>query len=704
MALRRKKRREEKERRQAEQQTELQRTQSAPDNRILWTQDERNQLEHMQNGSELPQNGTTTEQTTQMSSDDNAPTQGIVGSATTESKAVLNPVITERTVLQAYDRLMRYKTYKTSLDRRIKANEDYWKLRQWDYYDHNGNKKKGDNEVATAWLWNCIASKHADLMDGYPESNIRPKREDDVEEAEKLKSILPVIFEENDYENTYSELANYILKQGVCCAGVFWDGTKHDGLGDISVEKIDILNLFWESGVTDIQDSKEVFHTSLVDNESLVKQYPQLEGKLNSHKVISDQYRTDDAIDTDGKTTVVDWFYKQSDSNGNQVLHYCKFVEGTVLFATENDAENYPNGWYDHGLYPFVVTPLFPVEGSIAGYGYTDIGRGDQHAIDVLTQAMLTNARVTSKPRYFSKTNGAVNEAEFADWSKDFVHVTGSLNDDSIKLIATSPVPTFVVNMRENLIAEMKETLGNRDVNNGGSTSGVTAASAIATMQEQSGKMSRTHNKIMYTMHRKITNMVIELIRQFYDVLREYRITGKYGQEKFVQYNNAGLKPQKQPSVLGRDMGLRLPCFDIEVTAQKASPYTKMEQNELAIQLYNLGVFSPQNVDMSLMLLQTMDFAHKDEIIQMIMQNGTMFDKYQQLQKIAFNLAQQVDMQNGTQMAEQLAQAILVENGNNSKEPSGNLSVDGITEDDTSERSFMTNAREKAQASTQVNQ
>lgn len=129
-----------------------------------------------------------------------------------------------------------------------------------------------------------------------------------------------------------------------------------------------------------------------------------------------------------------------------------------------------------------------------------------------------------------------------------------------------------------------------------------------------------------------------------------------------------------------------------------------MEQNELAIQLYNLGVFSPQNVDMSLMLLQTMDFAHKDEIIQMIMQNGTMFDKYQQLQKIAFNLAQQVDMQNGTQMAEQLAQAILVENGNNSEEPSGNLSVDGITEDDTSERSFMTNAREKAQASTQVNQ
>lgn len=692
----------------------MQREQNAPDNRILWTADEQQQLANMrqQNAQDGTQ-ATNTEPPTILPFNSEDPTQATQGAYSDDVNAeptewerhiaevAQNPPITERSILNAMERLEKYKKSKSKLDSRVKRNEKYWKLRQWDFYE----KEHADNEVPTAWLWNCITSKQADLMDGYPESNIRPKRADDVEEAEKLKSILPVIMEENNYENTYSDLANYILKQGVNVAGVFWDGGKHDGLGDVSIEKIDILNLFWESGIMDIQDSKEVFHTSLEDNDSLVRQYPQLKGRLNSKRKIAEEYDTDDKIDLENKSTVVDWYYKLTDETGNQVLHYCKFVENTVLFATENDPERYPNGWYDHGLYPFVVTALFPIEGSIAGYGYTDIGRGDQHAIDVLTQTILTNARVTSKPRYFIRNNAGVNEREFADWSKDFVHIEGNVDDTTISPIVANSVPTYVINMRENLISEMKETLGNRDVNNGGSTSGITAASAIAAMQEQSGKISRTHNKIMYTMHRKITNMVIELIRQFYDIPREYRITGKLGQEEFVQYDNAGLKPQQQPHILGRDMGLRLPCFDIEVTAQKSSPYSKMEQNELAMQLYNLGVFSPQNVDMSLALLQTMDFAHKDEIIQLVTQNGTIYEKYQQLQKIAFNLAQQVDMQNGTQMAEQLAQAILAENGQNTVEDAnGNISVDGITTDSqsSSEHPYVRNARTQAQESTQV--
>ncbi len=685
MALRRKKRIEQR----ARQQAQSQQTQPAPDKRMV--------LDEMQKQQLQQHNGQADEST----QPEELKQQEYIAAI------MQNPPINERVVMSAYERLNKYRSNKSQLEKRIVANEDYWKLRQWNYYDDGNGKKRQNNQVATAWLWNCIASKHADLMDGYPESNIRPKRADDIPEAEKLKSILPVIFEENDYENTYSNLCQYILKQGVNCAGVFWDGGKHDGLGDVSIEKVDILELFWESGISDIQDSKEVFKISLEDNDNLIKIYPQLQGRLGSHKISQSNYHTDDNIDKDNKSTVVDWYYKLTDENGNQVLHFCKFVEGIVLFATENDPQHYPNGWYDHGLYPFVVTPLFPVEGSIAGYGYMDIGRGDQHAIDTLTQAILTNAKVSAKPRYFTKINSAINEAEFADWSKDFVHVQGNLDSDSIAPITTPGIPSFVVDMRDRFVDEMKETLGNRDVNNGGTTSGITAASAIAAMQEQSGKMSRVHNKIMYTMHRKITNMVIELIRQFYDIPREYRITGKMGNEQFIQYDNRGLKPQVQPNILGIQMGLRLPCFDIEVSAQKSSPYSKMEQNELAMQLYNLGVFSPQNTDMALALLQTMDFTHKEDVMQTVSANGTMLQKYQQLQKVAFQLAQQVDLQNGTNMAEELAQAILAENGQNPavNNNSGDVSLQESNADGTlktSEHPFVEKARAQAQESTQA--
>ena len=59
---------------------------------------------------------------------------------------------------------------------------------------------------------------------------------------------------------------------------MFWDGDKLGGLGDITIRSMDILNLFWEPGVTDIQDSPHFFASELVSNEELVQHYPQLEG------------------------------------------------------------------------------------------------------------------------------------------------------------------------------------------------------------------------------------------------------------------------------------------------------------------------------------------------------------------------------------------------------------------------------------------
>lgn len=601
--------------------------------------------------------------------------------------------VTSTVVEQAAQRLKKYRAGKKNLEKRIVANEDYWKLRQWDYIDR---VPKDNLKINTAWLWNCISAKHADLMDGYPEVNIRPKREDDKDEARKLKAIIPVIYKENNYENTYSELADYLLKQGGTCAGVFWDGKKHDGLGEIVIKKVDLLNLFWEPGISNIQDSREVFNIEYVDNDRLKAQYPQLEHCLGGKGLTVSKYRTDDNIDYTEKSIVVDWYYKKVDEQGDQTLHYCKFVDSNVLFATENDPEAYPNGWYDHGEYPFIIVPLFPVEGSICGYAYTDIGRGDQNAIDIITSAIMTNAAAAASPRYFSRSNSGINESEFLDYTKPIVHVAGSMDEEALREISPHALPSYVTNIREALIDEMKESLGNRDVSNGGTTTGVTAASAIAAMQEQSGKLSRVHNRVMYNLHCQITNQVIELMRQFYTLTREYRITGEDGQEKYVQYVNEGLQPKLQPSILGIKMGLRLPCFDIEVSAAKQTPYNKLAQNELALQLYNAGVFSPQNVDQALALLRFMDFDQRDEVMQVVQSNGTMLMKYQQLQKVAFELAQSVD----SDLAEKLAQAILMENGQN---PVGESRADpGAIQEASAEPRIVSNARAQAQEATQI--
>jgi hypothetical protein len=65
-------------------------------------------------------------------------------------------------------------------------------------------------------------------------------------------------------------------------------------------------------------------------------------------------------------------------------------------------------------------------------------------------------------------------------------------------------------------------------------------------------------------------------------------------------------------------MGYRVPLFDVTVSAQKQSPYTKLSQNELAIQFFNAGFFDPTRAEQALACLEMMDFDRKDAVMKSI--------------------------------------------------------------------------------------
>ena len=563
--------------------------------------------------------------------------QGFGKNGAVDGFRALEQPIGREAVHKATQILQKYKEGKANLERRIIDNEQWYKLRHWE-----SMRKSGTNDVepTSAWLFNCIANKHADAMDNFPSPNVLPREEGDKAEAEMLTSILPVILDQNDFEKTYDEVWNYKLKSGTGVYGVFWDSSKLNGLGDISIQKVDLINLFWESGITDIQKSRNLFHVELCDNDVLIGRYPQLQGKLGKSTIDIAKYVYDDSVDTSEKSVVVDWYYKKMNSQGKQVLHYCKYVNDEVLFATENDPNFAERGFYDHGRYPFEFDPLFRVEGTPAGFGYIDVGKSAQEYIDRGNQAIMQNMLSNARPRYFIRSDGSVNEKEYADMTKDFIHVDGNLGQDSVLPVSGKPLSDIYVQVINNKIDELKETTGNRDISTGGTTSGVTAASAIAAMQEAGSKLSRDSNKASYRVFRQICLMCIELIRQFYDLPRCFRIMGANGVARFVQYSNQGIVPQAQGMDFGMDMGMRIPLFDIEVTAQKQSPYSKMSQNELALQFYQAGFFNPTMADQALVCLDMMDFDRKEFIMQKISQNGGMLQQMMML-------AQMVDAKGG---------------------------------------------------------
>jgi len=600
---------------------------------------------------------------------------------------IKRPAIGREELQKLTETLKKYKAGKARLERRVVASENWWKLRNGTEERKDTDFEDGGFRSKSGWLHNVIVSKHADALEAYPEPNILPREPDDEDEAKKLSSIVPVVMEQNHFEDTYSDAVWAKLKTGTGVYKVIWDAQKLNGLGEISIQTVDLLNLFWEPGIKDIQDSKYVFHTSLMDNEILEAQYPQLKDQLKGGTFTVTKFMYDDAVPTDGKSLVIDCYYKRWEQ-GRTTLHYVKYVNDTLLYSSENNSAPL----YEHGLYPFVFDVLFPIEGSPCGYGFVDLCRNPQTAIDLMDSAFIRNTMVGAMPRYFKRQDAGVNVDELLDLSKPLVTVDGNLGDDALKVIDYKPLSGNYMDYQRGRINELRETSGNTETATGSTTQGVTAASAIAALQEASGKGSRDSTRTSYRAYSEVINLVIELIRQFYSVPRMFRITGTTGAQEFVSFDNSGMVPQPQGILAGQDLGMRLPVFDIEVKAQKASTYTKMSQNELALQFYNLGFFNPQNTDMTLMCLGMMEFDGKDKLMQQVTEMGGMYRQMIMWQQMAISLAAKYEPQ--------MAQGMMANiTGQPMPQPiDGNA---GMPQDPTNETTRVTNARAQAREASQ---
>ena len=566
---------------------------------------------------------------------------------TLEMTAVEEVIGTEE-VAKAAQLLQQYKSGKAALDTRIVDNELWFRMRHWKNYK---NKMMEDKPTpASGWLFNSIANKHADAMDNYPEPNVLPRAADDEKTAKVLSKVLPVVLEQADYEQAYSDTWWRKLKQGTGVKGIFWDPTKRSGIGDIAIKSMDILMLYWEPGVMDIQESPNLFSLSLEDNDQLKAKWPQMDGHTGSTLEVA-KYIHDENISTADKSVVVDWYYKKARPEGQPLLHYCKFCNGVVLYASENDPQYADRGFYDHGQYPFVFDPLFMEEDSPAGFGYIDVMKDTQTAIDEMNHAMDENIKLAAKPRFLLSDAAGVNEEELADWSKDIVHVAGGIRDGILSPLQTAGLQGNCISYRDARVSELKEISGNRDVSQGGTTSGLTAASAIAALQEAGSKLSRDMLKSAYRAFAKECYLIIELMRQFYDEERVYRITGPTGQTEFVPFSGQALRPQPVGMVGGVELGAHEPVFDITVSAAKKSTFNRLSQNETAKECYQLGFFAPANADAALAALDMMDFEGIEKVRERVQQNGTLYQQLQQAMEQVQKMAGLLDQMTGSNMS-----------------------------------------------------
>lgn len=632
----------------------------------------------------------------------------------TQQSAPTEPHFTPDKVSEVLQILHEYKDGKTTVDMKATENQEWWRLRHWNVIQGKTEASKAKVEVGSAWAVNSILNKHADFMDSFPKANVLAREADDEEEAQILSKILPAIEEHTDAEQVYNTAGYDFLIDGTAITSVLWDPMAHDGMGDIKKTNVDIHNVFWQPGIEDIQQSKYFFDVSVADVNDVKLQYPDIADRIGGGKQgFITEYIHDDNINHQNDIEIINCYYKKLEMRPvlinidpqtvaqhlvpREILHMAIIIGDQCVFCSEDNPE-YQDGFYKHGKYPYVFRKCFPVKDSPCGFGYLDIMKYPQRDIDKLDQAIMKNTMMKAKPRWWVKKNADINKEAFADWNEEIVEVGSGDLGSAVQQMDVDTLPAIVETHLEAKIDELKEISGNRDFSQGSTASGVTAASAIAALQEAGSKLSRDINKAMYRGSREEYYLEIELIRQFYTEPRTFRIDDGSGRYEYMDYSNVNIAPQDITTPEGTRH--KKSIFDLEVSAEKQSPFSRASQNETAKELYQMGLFAPDNATSALVCLDMMEFEGKEKIKQQIQQNDTFMQQFQQMQQLIIQLSPEAAVQMGLVDPNQV---MMAQNANNG---ATGVSEEGTAEDRAAKKTTNTDrldrARETARSASEV--
>jgi hypothetical protein len=182
----------------------------------------------------------------------------------------------------------------------------------------------------------------------------------------------------------------------------------------------------------------------------------------------------------------------------------------------------------------------------------------------------------------------------------------------------------------------------------------------VADKKEAGNKTSRDIIATSYNVYTRIIYMCIELIRQFYDESRSFRVEDGQGNANYIKYDNQGIKEQQLPptypgegQMMDPNTGMmvqdpeyqpkyRKPIFDIKVKPEKASPFSREASNQRATEMFQMGFFSPQRAVEAKVALELMSFEGKEKVMKAVAENGDMFQQVQQSQMQVQQMQQQI--------------------------------------------------------------
>ena len=479
---------------------------------------------------------------------------------------------------------------------RLENNERIYRGDHW--YDVPVTDENEPRPV-TPIIQSTVENVSADLMDLAPEAIIRPESGADSQVAQVVEALIRRNHDVAGYTVEYQKLVHDLLVGGYCVQEVGYDPALNNGLGGAFIRHVDDRSILFDPLCDDMQEGRAVFKMSLRTREWFRDRYPKQYLQMGDDPYAASDAPSDDILRGDRRDSLLlleYWWKTPTDREGVFAVHMALIAGGVVL---EDSRNTKPQGYFAHGMYPFVLTPLYMRKGSPLGFGIVDLFEKQQRYADKLDQIVLKNAFMASHNKLLVTEASGFDEEDLKDWSKE-VHRGESLN--GVTWFSTPPLPAYLMTYIQRIREDIKEESGANDSSRGNFRQGVTAASAIQALQIASTKRARMATARLYEAFRQAVRMEIEVEREFTFFLRPVTVVvdGEERQELF----DSDLLTRRDKGAEGLPME-----FFISVKAAKQDPFSASAQNELILQLVQAGAIDAKRA------VELMHFEGKDQVI-----------------------------------------------------------------------------------------
>ena len=479
---------------------------------------------------------------------------------------------------------------------RLENNERIYRGDHW--YDVPVTDENEPRPV-TPIIQSTVENVSADLMDQAPEAHIRPEAGTDGYVAKVVEALIRRNHDVSAYTVEYQKLVHDLLVGGYCVQEVGYDPALNDGLGGAFIRHVDDRSILFDPLCDDMQEGRAVFKISLRTREWFKDRYPEKYAQMGEDPYAASDAPAYDILrgDRQGSVLLLEYWWKTPTEREGVFAVHMALIAGGVVLADSREMK--PQGYFAHGMYPFILTPLYVRKGSALGFGIVDLFEKQQRYADKLDQIVLKNAFMARHNKLLVTEASGFDEEDLKDWSKE-VHRGESLN--GVTWFSTPPLPAYLMTYIQRIREDIKEESGANDSSRGNFRQGVTAASAIQALQIASTKRARMATARLYEAFRQAVRMEIEVEREFTFFLRPVTILVD-GEERQELFDSTLL--------IRHDKGAEgLPMeFFISVKAAKQDPFSASAQNELILQLMQAGAIDPKRA------VELMSFEGRDQVL-----------------------------------------------------------------------------------------